>query len=27
VAAGRARLNFPTLPPTIASKQLFAAVG
>lgn len=26
-AAGRARLNFPDLPPTIASKQLFAAVG
>ncbi len=27
VAAGRARLNFPTLPPSIASKQLLAAVG
>jgi glutamate 5-kinase len=27
VAAGRAHLNFPTLPPTITSKQLFAAVG
>ena len=27
VAVGRARLNFPDLPPTIASKQLFAAVG
>ncbi len=27
VAAGRARLNFPTLPPTIVSKQLLAAVG
>lgn len=27
VAAGRAYLNFPALPPTITSKQLFAAVG
>lgn len=27
VAAGRAHLNFPALPPTITSKQLFAAVG
>jgi len=27
VAAGRAHLNFPTLPATITSKQLFAAVG
>jgi glutamate 5-kinase len=27
VAAGRAHLNFPQLPPTIVSKQLFAAVG
>lgn len=27
VAAGRARLNFPSLPPTVISKQLFAAVG
>ena len=27
IAAGRARLAFPKLPPTIASKQLFAAVG
>jgi glutamate 5-kinase len=27
VAAGRAHLNFPELPPTIASKQLLAAVG
>ena len=27
VAAGRAHLNFPSLPPTIISKQLFAAVG
>lgn len=27
VAAGRAHLDFPTLPPTITSKQLFAAVG
>jgi glutamate 5-kinase len=27
VAVGRARLNFPNLAPTIASKQLFAAVG
>lgn len=27
VAAGRAHLNFPKLPPTIVSKQLFAAVG
>ena len=27
VAAGRAHLNFPPLPPTTASKQLFAAVG
>jgi glutamate 5-kinase len=27
VAAGRAHLNFPNLPPTIVSKQLFAAVG
>ncbi|MFN3334113.1 MAG: glutamate 5-kinase, partial [Caldilinea sp.] len=27
VAAGRAHLNFPSLPPTITSKQLFAAVG
>lgn len=27
VAAGRAHLNFPMLPPTITSKQLFAAVG
>ncbi|MEZ4865606.1 MAG: glutamate 5-kinase [Caldilineaceae bacterium] len=26
-AAGRARLNFPDLPPTIANKQMFAAVG
>lgn len=26
-AAGRARLGFPDLPPTIANKQLFAAVG
>ncbi len=26
-AAGRARLNFPDLPRTIANKQLFAAVG
>lgn len=27
IAAGRAHLNFPQLPPTIISKQLFAAVG
>lgn len=27
IAAGRAHLNFPELPATIASKQLFAAVG
>jgi glutamate 5-kinase len=27
MAAGRAHLNFPQLPPTIVSKQLFAAVG
>lgn len=27
VAVGRARLGFPTLPPTIVSKQLLAAVG
>jgi glutamate 5-kinase len=27
VAAGRAHLGFPPLPPTIVSKQLFAAVG
>lgn len=27
VAAGRAHLNFPQLPPTIVSKQLLAAVG
>ncbi|MCX6045177.1 MAG: glutamate 5-kinase [Chloroflexi bacterium] len=27
IAVGRARLNFPELPPTIASKQLLAAVG
>ncbi len=27
VAVGRARLGFPKLPPTIASKQLLAAVG
>jgi glutamate 5-kinase len=27
VAAGRARLNFPELPPGVASKQLLAAVG
>jgi glutamate 5-kinase len=27
VAAGRSRLNFPDLSPTIANKQLFAAVG
>ena len=27
VAAGRAHLGFPQLPPTIVSKQLFAAVG
>ena len=27
VAAGRAYLSFPQLPPTIVSKQLFAAVG
>ncbi|GIV75621.1 glutamate 5-kinase [Litorilinea aerophila] len=27
VAAGRAHLNFPDLPPTIVSKQLLAAVG
>ena len=27
VAVGRARLGFPELPPTIASKQLLAAVG
>jgi glutamate 5-kinase len=27
VAAGRAQLGFPKLPPTIVSKQLFAAVG
>jgi glutamate 5-kinase len=27
VAVGRARLNFPDLPPTIVSKQLLAAVG
>jgi glutamate 5-kinase len=27
VAAGRAHLGFPKLPPTIVSKQLFAAVG
>lgn len=27
VAAGRAELNFPELPPTMASKQLLAAVG
>ncbi len=27
VAAGRERLNFPDLPPTLPSKQLFAAVG
>jgi glutamate 5-kinase len=26
-AAGRARLGFPSLPPTIANKQMFAAVG
>ena len=26
-AAGRAHLNFPSLPPTMASKQLVAAVG
>jgi glutamate 5-kinase len=27
VAAGRAELNFPQLPPTVASKQMLAAVG
>lgn len=27
IAAGRAHLGFPNLPPTIVSKQLFAAVG
>jgi glutamate 5-kinase len=27
IAAGRAHLNFPDLPPSIANKQLFAAVG
>ncbi|WP_437441165.1 amino acid kinase family protein, partial [Rodentibacter pneumotropicus] len=27
IAAGRHYLNHPTLPPTIASKQLLAAVG
>jgi glutamate 5-kinase len=27
VAAGRAELNFPELPPTVASKQMLAAVG
>jgi glutamate 5-kinase len=27
VAAGRAELNFPDLPPTVASKQMLAAVG
>ena len=27
IAAGRSHLNFPQLPPTIISKQLFAAVG
>jgi glutamate 5-kinase len=27
VAAGRAHLGFPKVPPTIVSKQLFAAVG
>jgi glutamate 5-kinase len=27
IAAGRAHLGFPDLPPTIVSKQLFAAVG
>ncbi len=27
IAAGRERLNFPDLPPTITSKQLLAAVG
>ena len=27
IAAGRSHLNFPQLPPTIVSKQLFAAVG
>ena len=27
IAVGRARLNFPELPPSIASKQLLAAVG
>lgn len=27
IAAGRARLGFPDLPPTVTNKQLFAAVG
>ena len=27
IAAGRERLSFPELPPTVTSKQLFAAVG
>lgn len=27
IAAGRERLNFPDLPPTVASKQMLAAVG
>ena len=27
IAAGRHYLNYPQLPPTIASKQLLAAVG
>ena len=27
IAAGRERLNFPSLPPTVASKQMLAAVG
>jgi glutamate 5-kinase len=27
IAAGRERLNFPDLPPTVTNKQLFAAVG
>lgn len=27
IAAGKQRMNFPTLPPTLASKQLLAAVG
>ncbi|MBE2222325.1 MAG: glutamate 5-kinase, partial [Anaerolineae bacterium] len=27
IAAGKQRMNFPALPPTLASKQLLAAVG